>query len=203
MVILSAESDGSDYPSVNFGILFKPTILKDELSVIAGSRLGVNLSNNFYVGASVNAISFNSMTSYVVDPVIDKYPVLALNYIALELDYAISPESEYFPSFLVVAGYGNMYFRPPVSTIFESGREKSYNPDYKLNHKNFIIIEPQINLNMNFRNFYRIVVGIGYRLIPGLDYSPKNLSDGDRQMKLSNNELNGLTGTVTFKFGGF
>lgn len=173
MVVLSAESDGSDYPVVNFGILFKPTILKDELSVIAGSRLGVNLSNNFYLGASVNAISFNSMTSYVIDPVIDKYPVLTLNYIAFELDYAISPESEYFPSFLVAAGYGNMYFRPPVSTIFESGREKSYNPDYKLDHSNFIVIEPQINLNMNFRNFYRIVIGIGYRLIPGLDIHRK------------------------------
>lgn len=197
------EAKGSDYPAVNFGILFKPTIVKDELSVIAGSRLGVNLSKNLYTGISINAISFNSMTSYVIDTVIDKYPILTLNYISIELDYAPLPGDKYFPSFAVAIGYGNMYFRPPVSTIFESGREKSYSPDYKLDNRTFLIIEPQVNLSMNFRDFYKITIGIGYRIIPGLDYSPKNLTDGKRQMQLVNSDLNGLTGTVTFKFGGF
>lgn len=202
-IIFSAHGKGENYPGVNFGIFFKPTIMNDELSVIAGSRLGVNFTQNIYTGIAVNAVSFNSLNSYVIDPIIDKYPVLALNYVSLEIDYAISPQSSVFPSILLTIGYGAMNFRPPKSTIFVDGREKSYNPDYKLDIKNFIIFEPQVNLNMNFRSFYKLTIGLGYRFIPGLDYSPNNLIDGDRQMHLNESDLNGPTATFTVKFGSF
>jgi hypothetical protein len=192
------------YPFVNFGIIFKPTILVDNFSVIGGSKIGVSLSPNFYTGISVNAISFNSYSSDVIDSQIGKYPVLALNYFAFEFDYApISTDKEYFPSFTISAGYGNMNFRPTISTITIDNEVNTYNPEYKLDKKDFFIIEPQLNLNMNFKSYYRLTLGVGYRLIPGLDYKPKNLENEGKTVHLQGNDLNGLTATMTIKFGGF
>jgi len=192
------------YPFVNFGIIFKPTQLADNFSVIGGSNLGVNLSPSIYTGISVNAISFNSYSSDVIDSQIDKYPVLALHYFALEFDYAfLSPEKEYFPSFTISAGYGNMNFRPTIATITVDNEVSTYNPEYKFEKKGFFIIEPQLNLNMNFRSYYRLTIGVGYRFIPGLDYKPKYLESEGKFVHLQGSDLNGLTATMTIKFGGF
>ncbi|MCO5252394.1 MAG: hypothetical protein M9949_13385 [Candidatus Kapabacteria bacterium] len=192
------------YPHVNFGIIFKPTLLANNFSVIGGSNLGLNFSPRIYTGISVNAISFNSYSSDVIDSQIDKFPVLAMNYIALEFDYAIlSPEKEYFPSLTISAGYGNMNFRPTIATVTVDNEVHSYNPEYKLEKKGFFIVEPQLNLNMYFKPFYRLIIGVGYRFIPGLDYKPKNLESEGKTVHLQGSDLNGLTATMTIKFGGF
>ncbi|MBS3999261.1 MAG: hypothetical protein KGZ71_02130 [Desulfobulbaceae bacterium] len=192
------------YPFVNFGIIFKPTLIVENFSVIGGSELGINLSPNVYTGVSINAISFNTYSSDVIDSQIGKYPVLALNYIAFEFDYApILTDKEYFPSLTITAGYGNMNFRPTISTITIDNEVKTYNPEYKLDKKGFFIIEPQLNLNLNFKSYYRLTLGVGYRFIPGLDYKPKNLENEGKFVHLQNNDLNGFTATMTIKFGGF
>lgn len=201
--MISLQTQAFAYPYFNFGVIFKPTLVVDNFSVIGGSRIGINITPNIYAGVALNAISFNSYSSEVIDNQIGKYPILALNYVAIDFDYSLMPESEYFPSISLTAGYGNMNFRPTVTTITIDNTVTAYNPAYKLDKKEFFILEPQLNLNMNFTQFYRLTLGVGYRIIPGLDYKPVNLENEGKFVHLKGNDLNGITGTLTIKFGGF
>ena len=56
----------------------------------------------------------------------------------------------------------------------------------------YFVFEPDLNLELNVTKFFRIGLGVGYRVVAGDDFKGYNYLD-----------LSGVTGTLTFKFGKF
>ena len=58
----------------------------------------------------------------------------------------------------------------------------------------FVIIEPGIQLEVNLTRWFRIGMGLSYRMTEGVDLPRNQLTDKD---------VTGLSGNLSFKFGGF
>lgn len=56
----------------------------------------------------------------------------------------------------------------------------------------FFVAEPEINLEVNVTKYFRVGIGASYRFITGVNHH-----------RLTNDDLSGMAGTLTFKFGKF
>jgi hypothetical protein len=79
-----------------------------------------------------------------------------------------------------------------------------WNNDYLHNtygKDEFFVFEPGVNVEFNLVKWFRVDVGVNYRLISGLDSKLTYL--GNTMKTLSSKDLSGVSGSVTFKFGVF
>ncbi len=76
-----------------------------------------------------------------------------------------------------------------LSTMIGYGSASYDNTD----SSNVSVIEPQIDYEINITRFFRLALGISYRLVGGVDNTPG----------LSNSDLSGFSAGLTFKFGSF
>ena len=76
-------------------------------------------------------------------------------------------------------------------------------------YDNVFVITPQVDLNMNLLSWMRLNVGLGYRVVTGLNKTYEYLPDNDPLQKpvekeyFDKNAFNSVTGTVTLAFGWF
>ncbi len=66
----------------------------------------------------------------------------------------------------------------------------------------FWVVEPSANLELNVTSFMKIGAGVSYRVVTGVDWDNLNTINKPELLPTSKN-LSGLTGQITFKFGGF
>ncbi|MCU0330405.1 MAG: hypothetical protein MUC47_05435 [Candidatus Kapabacteria bacterium] len=58
----------------------------------------------------------------------------------------------------------------------------------------FFVIEPQVNIEVNLTEWFRVAAGASYRFVNGVDTRVGTTTIG-------NSDLSGLSGVLTFKFG--
>lgn len=58
----------------------------------------------------------------------------------------------------------------------------------------FFVVEPQVNVEVNLTEWFRVAAGASYRLVNGVDTRVGTTT-------ISNSDLSGVSGVLTFKFG--
>jgi hypothetical protein len=152
------------------------TEMKDEFALLAGGQVAMVVNHWMSVGLG----GFGT----VVDPEPDDIvglEKLELAYGGLLLEYIFRPHSVFHVSVPVLVGGGKVWMAGEY-TDPESGEESD----------GFLVLEPGFNLEFNITRNWRLDFGIGYRHVSGTE-----LAD------ISDEELSGVTGVVTFKLGSF
>lgn len=72
---------------------------------------------------------------------------------------------------------------------------------------NVFVITPQVDVNMNLLKWLRVNVGVGYRLVTGVDktyyYMPEGATSPVEKEYFDKNAFNSVTGNITLAFGWF
>ena len=93
------------------------------------------------------------------------------------------------------AGYsfmGKKVFHPSLSAQMGWGTLTQMDDNTVLSTDNVFVINPAIELEMNFTRFFRLGIGAHYRLLSGVNTS-----------RLTNRDFSGPGAFLTFKFGWF
>lgn len=181
------------------GPILKPSLIDNTLLWMTGTRIGITIDNNYYVGLSLYGSTFDSYQPAVEDSKYLLYPEMNINFISIETEYNIYPENEIFYSLSLNNGLSLSKFEIPYSLEKDGSL---YNPAYKENTLSYFV-EPGISLNLNFKSFYKVNIGLSYRYVV-LDPTPINsLIRNDSQFYLDNSYLNGLNLNFAIRFGGF
>ena len=190
-----AESD----IGLSVGPVLKPSLIDNTLLWMTGSRIGVTFNQKYYLGISLYGSTFDSYQPLVEDANYIIYPEMNINFISLETEYNISPNDEIFLSLSLNNGVSLSKFDIPY---LEDPEGNLYNPPYKENVINYFV-EPGISLNLNFKAFYKINIGLSYRYVFINNTAITNLIKDNTQFFLDNSYLNGINLNFAIRFGGF
>lgn len=135
-------------------------------------------------------------------------------------DYANNP-AEYY----LAGGYGGLFFEPivapnkPVHVSFPillgAGGVTAanydyyngyyYNNNFYYNSDWFFVFEPGVDLEFNIVKFFRVALGVSYRLTNGIDLQYKYFDNAnvEQVIDVPSNALNAFNYNITFKFGWF
>lgn len=172
-------------------ICFKPSYYIGKLSYTTGTRLGIILGDNLSLGISLNATTIANPVVPYLDTTYSANPHIDYIYYGADTEYFLNPEKEIHPSLSLFVGRGR------VNLSINTG-EKVLNPLPYTEYSYFLLLEPMINLNLNFKSFYRISLGLGYKFALGSDFKPTNTG-----LKFGDNDLSGFLAHLTIKFGKF
>ena len=157
--------------------VIKFTQIDGKFGLLIGGRGGWIMNHTFVIGAGgyglVNQIDANYFFEGKLIP-------LTMGYGGFEMEYIYSSNSlVHFSIYLLLGGGGLTY--------------KELN-DWKSPQvsDNFWVAEPAVNIELNISSFFRISAGVGYRFV-----SDVNLGN------LTNSDIAGIEGLLTFKFGKF
>ena len=158
------------------GPSLKLTQLNGQAAFMAGSRAGWIINHTFVLGSS----NYSLLSKVDVhDQGDDATSYLAMNYSGLELEYIRDSDK--------LINYS-------IHTLFAPGTIHLKDSDFRRYTSNDLIfvLEPSLCLTLNIARFFRISLSGSYRLALDVD------SGG-----LSNEDLRGAGGALTFKFGKF
>lgn len=158
----------------------------DESSVLMGGRGGGVINSSFTVGGGgyglANNINLGTFPDYEYDL------SLHMGYGGLELGYIFnSDEVIHFTIYCLAGGGGVTIGHDPGKDTY--GSDKYW---YDVLSDGFLVLEPTASIELNLTQFFRIEIGASYRYIDGLEN--KFVTDDD---------IDGLSGVVSFKFGKF
>lgn len=200
LIVFTAKSYSNNI-GINFSAVMQPTYLNNQFSLITGGKVGLNITPEIFLGLALYGTTLFKNKVDAIDPLVIQRPVLELSYYGLDVEYYFKPKNMYHFSISAFAGWSNIFFNIPP---FEDTNKVRYKPDY-FNGKSSLILKPSVNLNLNIKDFYRIVVGVSYRYFPGYEYNVKELVNVSDNMpyKITSEELDGFAINVAVRFGGF
>ena len=168
---------GKHFHSSGFGgPVMKMSEVNNEFAVFVGGRGGWLIDQTFVLGGGGYGLVTDVETGLVDDR--DEPVDLSLGYGGVQLEYLHdSWELVHFSLAMLIGGGG---------ATLDDRRGDSLEDD------GFFVLEPEVNMNLNVTEFFRIGVGAGYRWVNGVDLT--GLDDSD---------LSAVAGTLTFRFGGF
>lgn len=140
------------------------------LGVLAGGRGGWIINHTFVIGAG----GYGLTTPLESDEEDD----LSFGYGGLEFEYIILSDKLVHLTIYTLLGGG--------------GVSLPANQDEDTSGEGFFIFEPAVNAELNVTKFFRVGLGLGYRMVVG-----------DEIYGLAAMDLSGVTGTLILKFGSF
>ncbi len=91
----------------------------------------------------------------------------------------------------------NKAFHPAISAQIGWGSVSEQDYDFaNLSTDNIFVFNPALELEMNFARFFRLGVGVHYRIVTGVN-------SGMHSSNIENSDLSGPGAQLTFKFGWF
>jgi hypothetical protein len=167
-----------DFESGGYGgPVWKLSSINGHSALLTGGRGGWILNHIFVIGVGGYSLS----TEVKADPLSqnDKPLYIELYYGGLELEYIHNSDNMLHWTFHTLLGGGSV-------DLLE------HDPENKIESDNLFVIEPSLNADLNITNWFRLGMGISYRLVTGIT------SD-----HISNSELSGFGGLLILKFGKF
>ncbi len=166
------------------GPTIKLTTLSGSSGILVGGRGGAIINSKFTIGGGgyglTNKINLGHFSDYR-----DELS-LQMGYGGAEIGYIHkSDDLIHFTAYCLIAGGG--------ISIGEDNGENTYNNQsdwYNVENDGFFVLEPTASVELNVTKAFRIEVGAGYRYVNGLD-----------NIFISNEDISGLSGVITFKFG--
>ena len=186
------------------------TRINDQAAMIIGGRAAWIANHHFALGIAGSGFfsSIDNSYNYYEDP--SQY-YLAGGYGGLLFEPIIAPNYPVHVSFPVLVGGGGV--------AAANWNYSNYNYTYNQNYYNadaFFVFEPGVDVEFNIVKFFRVGLGVSYRLTSNIDLKYKYFdSNGMEQVVGSNPDLNppgtnptptnlnGFNYNITFKFGWF
>lgn len=160
--------------------VIKFTSLNNQNAVILGGKFGWMINRSIVLGGGIYALSGNVKTG-IIDPVSKQDAMLGLTYGGLEFEYVILADEPVHASIDMLFAGGGVTYEVPDRNV----------PHTSYFSQNLLVWEPEFNLEFKVINWLHIDTGISYRMI----------SSYDSYYGISKNELRGINGVLTFKFG--
>ncbi len=160
--------------------VIKYTSLVGQDAVMLGGRFGWMIDKSIVLGGGIYSLVSNVKTNFI-DPISGQNVILGLNCGGLEFEYIFFSDEPVHGSIdMLFAGGGVTY-----------SVENKNVPHTSYFSQNLLVWEPQINIEFKIVDWFHLATGVSYRLI----------SSYNGYFGITSNDLKGLTGLLTFKFG--
>jgi hypothetical protein len=160
------------------GPVVKFSEVNGEFALFVGGRGGWIINSTVSIGGGgyglVNQVPGKEVIS-------GTFRNLQMGYGGLEIELILASDRVVHATIFGLIGGGGLNYQ---------GWDKWSNFDFSTD--SFFAAELAMNAEINLTGFFRLTAGAGYRFISGVDFGT-----------LSNSDLDGFTGTLTFKFGSF
>ncbi len=160
------------------GTVVKMTHFGASTGVLVGGRGGWIINRTFTIGGGGYGL-VNNVRAKTEGPDGERY--FNMGYGGLELEYIHNYDKLLHYSFYTLIGAGGVNYRD------QEHHDNSINWG-----RVFFVLEPGANIELNVTEFFRFSFGISYLFVNGLD--SRIMTDED---------LRGFTGVLTFRFGKF
>ncbi len=156
----------------------KFTQIGDNFGVLVGGKGAWIINHTFAIGGGGYGLANNIETN---GPTYYTRPVLNFGYGGVILEYIQNSDQLVHYNISALIGGGGVNYRERNGG--EMGDHFS---------ETFFIVEPGANAEFNIAKFFRINLGVSYRILSNVEFD-----------KFDQNDLGGVSGNVTFKFGNF
>ena len=166
----------------------KASNVHEDISLIIGGKVGFTFNDKFSIGLAGHGLTSHSNFDIPsLDPLSSAMtPVrIGMGYGGLSLEYTVFSDKVIHFTIPVVTGVAGVF-------LYEDKDEYFYDNFNEIENTAAFVFEPGVNVEINLFKFFRMDLGVSYRLIKGTDL--KYLSDED---------LSDLSFNVAFKFGFF
>ena len=162
---------------------FKVGDVHEDISVLAGIKLGFTFNDKFSIGlAGYNLVNNSNFYTEA-----NELARINLGYGGLSVEYSMFSNKIIHFTIPVVVAAGSI-------TLYEDNNNDNYYFNYfdEYESSTALVVEPGVNIEVNLFKFLRVDLGASYRLVSGTDLV--NLTDED---------LSDLSFNATLKFGIF
>lgn len=165
----------------------KFTSMNGQSATLFGVKAGWIINRTFVIGAAYYALSSDVSQSWV-DPVTGASPFIKFTTGGLNFEYV-------FLSGNLLSASAEMYMGGAGIDLRPKDESKPFTVIYG---GDFLIWEPQLNVNLNLNDWFHVSIGVSYRTTSLLDFSPAHDSSGP-YFPIKN--LRGFTGSLSFILG--
>lgn len=151
---------------------------------------GVIFNKTYYLGITLNNLSFAKIESNFIDTNVNSRPILAVEYFGIECGAVIYDLGKFKIHFNTSVSSGLIEYK--VQSSINEKNNTNYTGNY--GSDDFVILEPKLFLSINTNKWSRVVFGLNYRMPFGLDYTFQN-------DKYSNTNIGGFGTVLKVQFG--
>lgn len=159
------------------GPVWKMGWINGYLGLFSGGRGGWIINHTFVIGGGGYSQVLDVKTDYI--SVNEKPLYLNMSYSGFEMEYIHDSNRLVHWTIHAMIGGGKV-------------RLKEHNPNETVEMDNFFMVEPSFNVDMNVSTWFRIGLGVSYRLALGVDLPG-----------IGSSNVSGPSGLVILKFGSF
>ncbi len=173
------------------GPVIKFTQLNGEFAVLGGLQGGWIIDHTFVLGAAAIGLatdhhpqSVPAGLPYTRDELRTDY-----GYFGIMLSYVGMSDRVLHPTFDILIGGGDLQ---GSNHDMDWSMEDNASENRYWHQDKFFVLEPTVNGELNIIDFMRLDLGLGYRLVSGVE-----------GWGFSNSDVGGISGSATLKFGKF
>lgn len=183
----------SEYSSGGFGApVLKYTTLNNQSSLLMGGRGGWVLNHSLSIGGGFYGLASEVPVDVIESDIFSKdLDNLQFMYGGFEIEYIFAPLSIFHVSVYTLLGMGNISYRNISQDNFDD-YNNGYHMDNLFTGNHFFVAEPALNIEVNVTTFFHLALGASYRYTNGANYQA-----------ISDDDVSGFNGMLTFKFGKF
>jgi hypothetical protein len=192
---VAQENSDNDLPemdnrtAVNFfgGLLAEPCLFNQEVGLSMGATMGLTYKDHFYLGGYYDAlVSGHFRTDIEVDSVTSGTRLRgSLNHGGILMGYVWKPQNLMNLNFSLRLGWGSVWYYDPA--ISNSDRLDEL---YGKKRDKIFVITPGVEYTITPITWMRIGIGMGYRVVLGLD-------------QYTNADYDSPVGIISLSFGSF
>jgi len=192
--LLAAEPDSTStvktifgnepFTSGGFGApVLKVSAVDGQTALFVGGRGGWVINKTFVIGGGgYGLVTYTPVTGL-------KGTSLQVGYGGGELEYILASDEAVHASLMMLIGAGGAQMR-----IDSLGGGMDHWERGSLASTTFFVFEPQVNIEMNLTQWFRVGAGISYRYTNGANMSVQGSTINDASLR-------GVAGVLTLKFG--
>lgn len=150
-------------------LVFKYSKVGETYGTFGGAKISAILNHQLMLGIAGHGLLHPTRGLTIKDNYDGQKPYIQFGYGGAMLEYLFLPDKLVSYSVGTLVGAGGFSFEDKENV---SGEEERDQPNYT-----FFVIEPEVNIHLNFAKYVRIGVGVSYRKTNGINSG--NLSDKD------------------------
>ncbi|MFZ0453480.1 MAG: hypothetical protein WAM24_06980 [Ignavibacteriaceae bacterium] len=162
---------------------FKYTSLSNQNTLILGGRFGLVINESIVVGGGFYG-NINGIHTGFIDKLSGQTVMLNMNYGGLELEYILLPHSPIHASVGILLAGGGLYFGVSDKSV----------PHNSYSKLDLLVYEPSVNIEFNSISWLHVDLNMSYRIITSYNHAVYGIS---------NDDLEGLSVGLIFKFGSY
>jgi len=167
-------------PGTDFGYAFvvdlKTSSIQDELGTLIGIGGGVIVNRSTLLGLTVGANVSHPKVNY--------------SYFGLLAQYSLNPnKAVHYSGQVLLAGGSTKDYEQKKSSLMDNFLNTT--------GAGFYLIEPGVNVELNLTGFTRLVAGVSYRIVTGLNADSEHV----KTTGITNSDLSGLNVNIGVKLG--